>query len=55
VLQAGPMASVTAVAAPITQDFTVCMFLNQPFYRTVLSTLLIQVMTPGFPYPGSNS
>jgi hypothetical protein len=45
-LQAALRASVTANAAPITQDFTLCMYLNQPFYRTVLSTFLIQVMTP---------
>jgi hypothetical protein len=45
-LQAALMASIPANAAPITQDFTLCMYLNQPFYRTVLSSLLIQVMTP---------
>jgi hypothetical protein len=45
-LQAAPSARIAAIAAPITHVFTVSIYLNQPFYRTVLSSLLIEVMTP---------
>ena len=50
-LHAAPSASVTAIATPITQDCTIRIDLNQPFYRTSL----IDSIDPGHDTPGSNS